>query len=133
MIVLTTEDVPALREFYERLGWQVLDGATDELSTFAVGEVGLTIYGEPKGPSGQGVEPVRVDEDRAGVTFVVRVANEGALELAFESALSAGGRAISPPKRQPWGGRSAVFADPRGNRWELLWHPTSGARPDRAD
>lgn len=41
---------------------------------------------------------------------------------ATYKALTAKGVAfIKPPKSQPWGRRTAYFADPEGNLWEL-WH-----------
>ena len=32
---------------------------------------------------------------------------------------------LKPPKDQAWGRRTAYFADPEGNLWEL-WHPLAG-------
>lgn len=41
---------------------------------------------------------------------------------ATYKALTAKGVAfIKPPKSQPWGRRTAYFADPEGNIWEI-WH-----------
>jgi uncharacterized protein len=55
------------------------------------------------------------------VTLVLAVGGRDGVDSAVATAVHAGGRSVSEPTDQPWGGRSAVIADPEGNQWELLW------------
>jgi predicted enzyme related to lactoylglutathione lyase len=38
---------------------------------------------------------------------------------------AAGGSIVKEPIDAVWGGRSAYFADPEGNLWEVAWMPGS--------
>ncbi|HXW33985.1 MAG TPA: VOC family protein [Acidimicrobiales bacterium] len=130
MLVLSTGDMRGLRTFYRALGWSERPGSSDALSTFDL-EHGLAIALHP-----QALRP-EADEDlsdlrdhdaaeapsvgRDGITAVIRVDAREFVDPAFEAALSAGARSLIEPQDQPWGGRSALFADPDGNQWELLW------------
>jgi uncharacterized glyoxalase superfamily protein PhnB len=60
------------------------------------------------------------------MTLVVRVESRDTVESAFTRAVRAGAQPVSEPRDQSFGGRSAVMADPEGNRWELLWSPGAG-------
>jgi hypothetical protein len=57
------------------------------------------------------------------MTLVVRVDTGDGVDAAFDAAMRVGALPISEPQDQSFGGRSAVLADPEGNRWELLWVP----------
>ena len=61
--------------------------------------------------------------DRSGITLVVRGDTGDAVDSAFAGAVRVGALPVSEPQDQSFGGRSAVLADPEGNRWELLWVP----------
>lgn len=124
MVVLSARDVPRLRRFYRDLGWEEHSGASDDLSIFDLGGVALALHRDAD-PARR--EPTRppLPEDPAA-TLVVKVAGSGEVDAACTSAARAGARIVSEPVDQPWGGRSAVVADPEGNRWELLWVPGSG-------
>ena len=37
----------------------------------------------------------------------------------------AGAQVLAEPTDRDWGGRSAYFADPEGNAWEVAWVPGS--------
>ena len=45
------------------------------------------------------------------------------VDAAYAAALAAGGGAVLEPVDREWGGRSGYFADPEGNRWEIVWAP----------
>lgn len=120
MVVLTVRDMPALRRFYRALGWQEQAGASDDLAFFPL--AGLTLALHPAGERAARV-PNPGDPEEPTVTLVVRVSGSAAVDEACASAVRAGAGLASPPTDQPWGGRSAVIADPEGNRWEVLFVP----------
>jgi uncharacterized protein len=121
MVVLSARQLPRLRVFYRALGWEERPGASDALATFVLGGIDLTLYPaavpQPAGSS---------TGDRPGVTLVVRVDAADQVNRSFDTALQAGATPVAAPRDQPWGGRSAVVADPEGNRWEFLWTPGAG-------
>ncbi len=123
MVVLSAHDVPGLRAFYRGLGWEERAGASDSLAAFDLDGTRLTLYADPS------VSPAVVasTEDRPGVTLVLRIDNADHVNRFFGTALHAGATSVADPQDQTWGGRSAVVADPEGNRWELLWMPPAGA------
>jgi len=118
MVVLSTRDLPALRRFYDALGWTELPGGSDELARFRMGELILALY--PATP-GEGATPPA--GDHSAMTLVISVATAAEVDSAFAGAVHVGAEAVSQPQDQSWGGRSAVIADPEGNRWEILWVP----------
>jgi predicted enzyme related to lactoylglutathione lyase len=121
MVVLSARDLAGLRRFYRALGWTEQPGASDALSIFDLGGVALALHPDSEPAAKDATDP------EAGatpaVTLVVRVAGAGEVDAACSSAVRAGARIVSEPQDQPWGGRSALVADPEGNRWELLWVP----------
>ena len=120
MVVVHARDLPALRAFYLGLGWTEQAGGSDSLAIFPLGGLSLALY-----PHGVGDAEPHDTPDPVGsaVTLVVRVGTREAVDAAYTTALRAGAGAVSDPQDQSFGGRSAVMADPEGNRWELLWVP----------
>ena len=117
MVVLSTNDVPGLAAFYRSLGWPEQAGGTDVLARFNLGDTVLALYNNEEADD-------RVSPPTAGrpaTTLVIKLNSAEAVDAAHASALAAGAQPISELKDQPWGARSAVVADPEGNRWELLW------------
>jgi uncharacterized protein len=118
MVVLGARDLPALRRFYGGLGWPERPGASDALAMFDLGTTVLTLH--PSGTAARGRSPTEVAASSA-VTLVVPVDGREAVDEAVAAALELGARQVSAPADQAFGGRSAVVADPEGNRWEVLW------------
>jgi hypothetical protein len=121
MVVLSARDLPSLRRFYQALGWPERSGASDALAMFDLGATVLTLHpaaestGDPSGAE-------RADTV-SSVTLVVHVDARDGVDDAVTAALAAGAGLVAEPVDQSWGGRSAVVADPEGNRWEVLWVP----------
>ena len=120
MVVLGARDLPALRRFYRGLGWTEQPGASDTLAFFPLEGATLALFPHAVGTEEEG-ETGSVD--RSGITLVVRVDTGDAVDSAFAAGVRVGARPVSEPRDQSFGGRSAVLADPEGNRWELLWTP----------
>jgi uncharacterized protein len=118
MVVLGARDMPALRRFYRGLRWPERPGASDALAMFDLGTTVLTLH--PSSPAAGGLSPTQAAAPSA-VTFVVDVDRREAVDEAVAAALEVGAQQVSAPADQAFGGRSAVVADPEGNRWEVLW------------
>lgn len=124
MVVLGARDLPLLRRFYQDLGWPERPGASDSLAMFELGTTVLTLHPAPA-PTVEG--DFERQQGSPSVTLVINVETQEGVDAAVDAALAAGARRISEPADQPWGARSAVVADPEGNRWELLWLLRAGS------
>jgi uncharacterized glyoxalase superfamily protein PhnB len=58
-----------------------------------------------------------------GVAFAVNVERRDQVDEAIATAQGAGAVVTKAPADAFWGGRSAYFADPEGNLWEVAWAP----------
>ena len=67
-----------------------------------------------------------------GFTLAINVDQREQVDAALAAARDAGATVLAEPVDRDWGGRSAYFADPEGNAWEIAWLPgassTSAAR-----
>lgn len=122
VVTLAVESVPALRRFYGQLGWEELPNSSDGWAAFLLGGVVLALYPEQvlAGEAVSDGEEVSTGSWR-GATLAVNVDGREDVDAAYATALRAGGRAVAEPQERPWGGRSAYFADPEGNRWEIAY------------
>jgi catechol 2,3-dioxygenase-like lactoylglutathione lyase family enzyme len=59
------------------------------------------------------------------LTLACNVDSPEQVEAAFAAAVAAGATPVAEPVARDWGGRSAYFADPEGNRWEIAWAPSA--------
>ena len=126
MVVLGARDLPRLRRFYRGLGWPERPGASDELAMFELGSTVLTLH-----PASAEEGAIGREEGVPSTTLVINVDARQAVDDAVAAAVDGGARPVSAAADQPWGGRSAVVADPEGNRWELLWVPSVGRAGSR--
>ena len=51
------------------------------------------------------------------------------VDEAMAAVRAAGGTVLAEPTDREWGGRSAYFADPEGNVWEVAWAPGASFDP----
>ena len=124
-ITLGVRDMPTLRAFYAKLGWQERPGSNGDFTTYEGEGVLLALY--PLGQLGREAAPGEPTPGSAwnGTTLGVNVASPGAVDETFRSALAAGARGVTDPVKREWGGYSGYIADPEGNRWEITWAPGS--------
>jgi uncharacterized glyoxalase superfamily protein PhnB len=59
----------------------------------------------------------------SGITLACNVESGEQVDEAYAAAIAAGATPVAEPVAREWGGRSAYFADPEGNRWEIAWAP----------
>ena len=126
-ITLGARDQPALRAFYEGLGWTPLIDAGDFVA-FDLGGVLLGIY--PVATLGEeaGAEPPAAGQ-WSGWTLAHNVATRDEVDARWQAWIDAGATPVLAPVDHPYGPRAGYVADPAGNRWEIAWAdgiPASG-------
>jgi predicted lactoylglutathione lyase len=116
MITLPVADVPAARDFYERLGWSmtVTDG---DIVMFQAGPMILSLWWREKLDADGGVAE-RGGYGAAALAHAVESADE--VDAVFREAVAAGASVTREPGEKPFG-YSGVFADPDGHTWEIAW------------
>lgn len=122
-------DFDLMRGFYERLGWQS-SSPDGEFARFKTGGATLCLYPTTLlGGEAGGQQPPDTAGYR-GVTLAVNVEERDEVDSAFATAIAAGATPLAEPVDRDWGGRSAYFADPEGNAWEIAWVPDSSIGPE---
>jgi uncharacterized protein len=122
---LGVRDVPAMRGFYERLGWKSNSPPGDEFAAFPLGGAVLGIYRLDLLAGEAEMEVAQLSDAFKGFTLAINVEEREELDAAFAAAVEAGAIALAEPTDRDWGGRSAYFADPERNVWEIAWLPGS--------
>jgi catechol 2,3-dioxygenase-like lactoylglutathione lyase family enzyme len=123
VVTLVTRDVPALRDFYEGLGWRVAGPRRDDHVRLATQGATLSLWtADQAGP--EVLDAVAALGHRPpAATLAVAVEGPAAVDAAIDAARAAGARVLAAPVDRPWGGRSGYFADPDGTAWEVVWIP----------
>ena len=123
VVTLGAHDVAALRAFYERLGWKT-NSTADDFASFPLGGAVLCLFdarslaaeagaSDAPGPGG----------GFKGFSLSVNVEQREQVDSSLASAVEAGATVLAEPIDREWGGRSAYFADPEANTWEIAWLP----------
>jgi uncharacterized protein len=122
VVTLGARDIPALREFYERLGWTTTSTA-DDFAAFPLGGAVLCLYDLTKLAREAGGAELPPPVAFKGFTLAINVDERDHVDAAIDAARAAGAAVLAEPIDREWGGRSAYFADPEGNGWEVAWLP----------
>ncbi len=116
VVTLFVEDLEASKSFYvDVLGTEVLfadeGSAVVKLSNLMINL--LRIDNAP-----ELVEPMPVGGPTAGARalYTIRVPS---VDDAYRELTDRGARFLNGPIDRPWGRRTAAFADPAGNAWEI--------------
>jgi catechol 2,3-dioxygenase-like lactoylglutathione lyase family enzyme len=126
LVSLGVSDMVRERRFYEGLGWRTRSTG-DDFAAFPLGGAVLALYPTELLAKEANLEPSRSEGFR-GFTCAVNVNREEDVDRAIDAVREAGGTVLAEPVTREWGGRSAYFADPEGNVWEVAWLP--GAKFD---
>jgi uncharacterized protein len=122
IVTLGARDMGVLRSFYRSLGWREEPGSDETWAGFLLGGVLLALF--PVGDLTDEAAPGSpYPAGWSGFTLACTVERRDDVDAAFATAVAAGATAIADATDRPWGGRSAFFADPEGNRWEITWGP----------
>lgn len=120
LITILTDDVPAMRAFYEGvIGFPVRtdmeqyiefdsEGVRFSICDRAILSDATQHHDYTTPPAGQSFE----------LAFPCEQAHE--VDAAYERLVAAGATPVKPPEDMPWGQRTAFFADPDGNIHELF-------------
>ena len=129
VVTLGARDLPRLRAFYESLGWKSRS-VGDDWARFEVGGAVLALYGLAPLAEEANLAAPTDDPEFRGFTCAIVVESEETVDEAVDAVRAAGARILAEPTTREWGGRSAYFADPERNVWEIAWLP-GGAFDDR--
>jgi catechol 2,3-dioxygenase-like lactoylglutathione lyase family enzyme len=115
-------DIPALRAFYQRLGWTTTTPEGD-FAAFPLGGAVFCIFDLAHLAAEAGGAPVPEPVPFKGFTLSINVDERPQVDTALAAAREAGATVLAEPVDRDWGGCSAYFADPEGNAWEIAWLP----------
>lgn len=122
VITLGARTFSKLRDFYRGLGWPLVVD-TDDFAAFGLRGAVLAIFPLEKLAADAQAEPGRPDRGlRLSLAIVVDRPEQ--VDTVIESVRGAGARITKEPIDSPlFEGRSAYFADPEDNYWEVVWAP----------
>jgi lactoylglutathione lyase len=116
-VVLLVKDLDRCLAFYrDTIGLEVVfsDDVSHAFKLATQDFVILTVPAAAKQISQEAVAP-----QQAGVHRMFLCADVDDVDAASQALIAKGVSFIQPPTDQPWGMRTAYFADPEGNLWEL--------------
>ena len=120
VVTLGARDLPKLRQFYSALGWSEVAGSDDSWAGFLLGGVLLALYPLDE-LAAEAAPDLPAPAGFSGITLACNVDSEQQVDAGFAAAVTAGATPVAEPVTRDWGGRSAYFADPEDNRWEIAW------------
>ena len=115
--VLFVRDLPVCLTFYrDTLGLQVTE-STPELASFQMENVYFLLLEVSAAANmiGVGADALKI----GGGPRMLLAAGVEDVDALYESLKAKGVAMLNPPTNQPWGLRTAYFADPEGNPWEI--------------
>ena len=124
IITLGVADLDASLRFYrDGLGWNTLDGDSEDIAFLKLENITLALYRRDKFPD---EAPVNFADAAAGTptfTLAQNFPSKEEVDAAMSEAVNAGAKLVKPPEDVFWGGYSGYFADPDGYLWELAYNP----------
>jgi predicted lactoylglutathione lyase len=126
VITLGARNIPALRDFYQQLGWPLIIDDED-FAAFELRGVVLALFAADKlATDGRAA----IEPRQGGIRFTIgiMVDSRDEVDQIADLVRQSGGRLTKEPvDAEFFEGRSAYFADPENNYWEIAW-----AAPDNA-
>lgn len=115
--VLFVRDLARCVAFYrDTLGLEVTE-STPELASFHMNNVYFLLM--EVSAAAHMISEEALDLKAAGGPRVLLAAGVEDVDAAYETLKAKGVTLLRPPTNQPWGLRTAYFADPEGNLWEI--------------
>ncbi len=115
--VVFVQDLARCTTFYRDTLKLPYTGSDTNSSTFLLRERYLILLSVSGAADLLGSEPNEFKID--GAPRVVLAAGVEDVDAAYEALKAEGVTFLRPPTDQPWGLRTAHFADPEGNLWEI--------------
>ncbi len=122
VVTLGARHLGRLRDFYRGLGWS----PAVDLNGFAAFELrGAVLALFPLEELAADARAVSASPAQGlrGFSLAINVEQPDEVDETIASVRDAGGRVTKEPVDAEWGGRSAYFADPEDNHWEIAWVP----------
>ncbi|WP_462412779.1 VOC family protein [Neobacillus sp. Marseille-QA0830] len=123
LLTIGAYDLPKLRSFYQSLGWEETESSSDSYAVFKTAGVILSLFPVEELAKDAGVELPASPETYRPVTFAINVDTPDQVDSTMEQIRSSGAIILREPSDAFWGGRTAYFADPENNLWEVAWNP----------
>jgi lactoylglutathione lyase len=116
-IALFVQDLTGCTTFYQDTLGLSYQGSDATASTFRLQDRYLILLSPEGAAEILGTTPDQIKFDSASRTLlVIKVEN---VQVTYEQLIGKGVRFLRPPVDHPWGKRTAPFADPEGNLWEI--------------
>jgi len=118
-IIIIANDVKKLKEFYsEKLRFRIVrEVVEDGFVQFQLGKQFFALFDKNKVAEILGPEFVTDDFKKAKTIYSFSEPEN--FDEQYETLKSQGVEFIKEPAVQPWGQKTAYFADPEGNIWEI--------------
>jgi uncharacterized glyoxalase superfamily protein PhnB len=114
---LVVRDLPTCTAFYrDTLELTVTESGPDHI-VFKVGELYLLLLEAAGAARMISEEPLEAPS--GGGSHVLLAARVDDVDALYADLKAKGVKLLRPPADQPWGFRTAYFADPEGNYWEI--------------
>ena len=120
LITLGVEDLKRACAYYDAIGWAP-EVVLPEVAFYAMNGMKLgffTLDGLAKETGRK-----KTDLKTGAMTLAQNFGSEVEVEAAFDRALKAGAKTVTPPVKTNWGGYSGYLADPDGHLWEYAFNP----------
>jgi uncharacterized glyoxalase superfamily protein PhnB len=125
LLTIGAYNLPALRTFYQSLGWEETEISSDHYAVFKTAGVLLSLFPIAELAKDAGVEFSNSPEKYRPVTFAINVDKPEQVDSTIDKIREAGAKILREPSDAFWGGRTAYFSDPENNLWEVAWNPSS--------
>lgn len=130
LVTLGARSVPEQRAFYRKLGWTEPEFSSDGYAVFQTAGVLLSIFSyvelvKDMGGDSSFMPPQAGQTPFRGITLAINVDEPAQVDETVEIVRRTGARILREPSDAFWGGRTAYFADPEFNVWEIAWNPTA--------
>lgn len=120
LITVLTDDVPAMRAFYENvLGFEVKNDM-DQYIEFDSEGVRFSICDRTVMQQATEHADYSVSPGGQRLELAFPCTSPEDVDASYRNIVAAGATPIKPPADMPWGQRTAFFADPEGNIHELF-------------
>jgi uncharacterized protein len=124
LITIGARDLPSLRAFYKKLGWDETETSSDTYAVFKTAGVLLSLFPIGELSKDVGVE-VPQQHGFSGITLAINVDSREQVDEVIALVKKSGGTILREPSDAFWGGRTSYFSDPEGHYWEVAWNPTA--------
>jgi catechol 2,3-dioxygenase-like lactoylglutathione lyase family enzyme len=125
LITLGARNLPVLRAFYLSLGWKETKESSDSYAVFLNAGVLLSLFPIEELAKDAGITFSDSNEGFHRIALAINVDKPEEVDEVVKAVAANGARVLKPAIDAFWGGRSAYFADPENNLWEIAWNPTA--------